>query len=185
MNSPSFLFSPEQTHEEKFIFQNCEYSIGIEDLFFKRWKGQPMKNTFGKKPLIDYKGMPLFAELAIQHLLVKEGWSARWVCTYSTSKKKPYLLADWEDKPLINQKKEPINDIFCENLLEKISFENGNSYQGCWDIVAWKNSNILFVESKHKGKDRIRESQFRWFKTGLSVGLSIKNFLIVEWEFES
>jgi hypothetical protein len=39
----------------------------------------------------------------------------------------------------------------------------------------------LFVELKRKGKDRIRQSQIDWLDHSLQNGLSVDEFLIVEW----
>lgn len=172
-------------HEDIYIFENNEYLIPTVDLFFKRWIGEPIKNTFGGKPLINYEGVPMFAELAIQRMAVLDGWSARWVCTYSAHKNNPYFLVNWLDKALDEQKIEPIKDTNVQSLMEKIARENDNSFAGCWDVFVWNSTKVCFLESKRLKKDGLRETQLCWLKAGLSAGLTINNFLIVQWDFKN
>jgi len=55
---------------------------------------------------------------------------------------------------------------------ERIAVENGRekrrekkaSYGGCWDVLAWKGQDYMFIESKRVRKDRMRIPQFRWFE---------------------
>jgi hypothetical protein len=68
-------------------------------------------------------------------------------------------------------------------LLENIATQNGNSYSGCWDVLAWKADKVLFAESKRVKKDSIRSTQTKWLESALKCGLSEKNFLVVQWDF--
>ena len=56
-------------------------------------------------------------------------------------------------------------------------------FAGCWDVFAWRNGTYLFAEAKHSKKDKIRETQLRWYAAALECGLSEQNFLLVEWSF--
>jgi hypothetical protein len=46
---------------------------------FNKWTGQPLKETFGAKAIVDVDGRPMIAELAIMTLFKNDGWQARWV----------------------------------------------------------------------------------------------------------
>jgi hypothetical protein len=51
---------------------------------------------------------------------------------------------------------------------------------GCWDILAWRAAEILFVESKQHNKDCASPTQRIWLKSAIAEGVS--GFAIVEWE---
>jgi hypothetical protein len=52
------------------------------ELQLRRWEGASPNNAFGNKPLLDFGGRPVFAELCVYELLRLSGWQARWVETY-------------------------------------------------------------------------------------------------------
>lgn len=162
-------------------------SVPKVELRFRRWEGTPLTNTFGNKPLIDFGGQPVFAELCIYELMRLSGWQARWVETYAAGAMKPNHFTQWVDAGpgLAGQQHEPITDPTMLSLLHRIAQANGNTYAGCWDVVAWQGETILFAELKSSKKDRIRPTQPRWLKAGLQEGLQPANFLLVEWDFWS
>lgn len=151
---------------------------------FKKWMGQPIKETFGGKALVDVDGHPMFAELAIMHLFIASGWQARWIEVYATGDKEPKILSEWKDDKYKNQTLSPITNGTVTERLKKIAALNGLSYSGCWDVLGWSDDKIVFAESKRFKKDRIQETQVKWLEAGLRSGLSPENFLIVQWEFE-
>jgi hypothetical protein len=171
-------------HEETYELDGVKYTLPATTLVFKQWKGELIKNTFGGKPLIDYEGVPMFAELAIQRISIKAGWMSRWIETYASKGNSPYYFINWLDTPLTQQVVEPLNDIFQEELLAKIAIQNNNSYSGCWDVLVWKGKRTIFLESKRYKKDSVRNTQLRWLRAGREAGLTTDNFLIVQWEFE-
>jgi hypothetical protein len=150
---------------------------------FKKWNKEPIQNTFGGKPLVDYKGIPVFAELAIQRLAKDSGWDARWIETYQMKINQPYFFDDWTDASISKQATLPINNEAVTRQLQMLSTKNNNSYYGCWDVLAWKGNRIIYIESKRSKKDKIRDTQTGWFKAGLASGLKPENFLIVQWGF--
>ena len=170
-------------HVEEFELDEQIYSIPGVTLKLKKWDGLAIANTFGGKPLIDYEGKPMFAELAIQRMAVAGGWSARWTETYASKGSNPYFFTDWIDTPLPKQVVAPLEDLPQKELLARIREENNNSFSGCWDVIAWKGSTTLFLESKRKKKDNVRGTQLRWLRAGLAAGLKLENFLIVQWDF--
>jgi hypothetical protein len=153
------------------------------EVHFNKWEGQPVQETFGGKAIVSMDDQPMFAELAIVKHFVKEGWQARWIETYGKSKKAPIHLMEWKDDKYINQVHVPIEDQNILNLLKSISLRNGDSFAGCWDVLAWKNERIVFAESKRVKKDQIRSTQIDWLKASIKCGLDTNNFLVVEWDF--
>ncbi len=139
---------------------------------FKAWDGSPIDDTYGGKALLDYKGTPLFAELVILRMLEEDSWSGAWVDNYR--KKFRIGMPDTEVPVALPPERQAILD-----AIKKI---NG-TMSGCWDIFAWRGSEILFAESKLSGKDRIRSTQIKWLQSALKAGFAAKNFLLVEWSF--
>lgn len=68
-------------HEEEYELNGHVYKLPGITLEFNKWEGVPILNTFGGKPLLDYMGEQMFAELVIQRMATEDGWSARWVET--------------------------------------------------------------------------------------------------------
>jgi hypothetical protein len=148
-----------------------------------RWNGNEVKETFGGKAIVSFENEPMFAELAILNLFLKEKWQSRWIETYGRGNMDPFYLTAWKDEKYKSQINVPIEDIKIQNLLDAIAKENGNTYAGCWDVFAWKNDDIIFAESKRAKKDRIRDTQIKWLDAAFKCGLSEKNFLVVQWDF--
>ena len=168
---------------ELFHVKSEEVEIPKCKLIFNKWEGVPVKETFGGKPLINLNNKSVFAEIAILNLLLQDGWQARWVSTYGSGNKNPKLLASWVDDKYKNQNSTEILDKKIKDLLIGISEENNNSYSGCWDVLAWKDEQIIFAESKRNKKDKIRQTQINWLEAGLQLGLKPENFLVVQWDF--
>jgi hypothetical protein len=161
---------------------NC-LTVPKVELQFRQWQGTPLDNTFGNKPLIDFGGRPVFAELCVYELMRLSGWQARWVETYGAGAMTPNHFTDWADARLAGQQHNPITDAPLLALLHRIAQANGNTYAGCWDVLGWKGETVLFAELKRLKKDRLRPTQPRWLEAGLQVGLQPANFLLVEWDF--
>jgi hypothetical protein len=151
---------------------------------FKRWLGEPLKETFGGKMLLEVEGKPMFAELAIMHLFLKADWQARWVETYAKNKMAPIFLSEWKDDKYKNQSPYAITDKKVLECLSNIAAINNNNYGGCWDVVAWKDDSIIFAESKRQKQDRIKETQINWLTAALAYGLKPENFAMIEWGME-
>ena len=140
---------------ESYIYQSKILDISTIEMTFPKWEGEPFNNSFGKKPLLNLEGIPMFAEFAIQTLTSVNGWSSRWISTYAALKDKPRFLSEWVDKPISKQAISPIDDEQANNLLQRIATRNGNNYSGYWDVFAWNKSNYLFLEAKRSKKDKI------------------------------
>jgi hypothetical protein len=176
---PKFL---QPTGIEPFNINGQTIEIPKAVVRFEKWEGQPLKETFGGKPVLLIENKPMFAELAILTNFIKEGWQARWIETYGKNKNEPIYLTEWKDESYKNQTHNPILDEEILKLLKQIAKQNDESYSGYWDVLAWKNERIIFAESKRTKKDSIRSTQTNWLSSGIKYGLSPNNFLVVQWD---
>ncbi len=180
LNPDSNLFKP-NSFEDIALPSGEMVKIPECHLVFKMWTGQPIKETFGGKALVDVGGKPMFAELAIMHLFINAGWQARWIETYATGDMEPKFLSAWLDDKYKNQIQNPITDSAVTDSLKKIAALNGGSYSGSWDVLGWGAGRMIFAESKRFKKDRIRGTQVKWLDAALRAGFSPDNFLVVQW----
>lgn len=150
---------------------------------FSKWTGAPLVNDFGGKGVVEFDGKPMFAELAIAEMLKSEGYSVRWAETYGRGGKPPIFLDVWDERGYAHQINKPIQEEWIMNALAEIARCNNNSYSGCWDVLAWKDGKLLFVESKRKKHDKIRDTQVSWLNAAIQCGFSQENFLMVAWDF--
>ena len=135
-----------------------------------RWQGEPIADTFGGKAVLNFFDEPMFAELAILGALRKAGWDGVWVDTFRRKFRQafdPHCC----DLPSHAQR-----------LYNRIRDANASKRSGCFDVFAWNDGRYLFVESKRKSKDSIRETQKAWIQAALNVGVAIDSLLICEWE---
>jgi hypothetical protein len=127
---------------------------------------------YGRKPVIDCDGVPLFAELAIIPVLKQQGYEdAVWVDSYRKSFRNEMLPKKCTPPPHVLA------------LHSKIRGQNSASWAGCFDLMAWKGEVVSFVELKSKGHDKMRDEGLLWVENALNVGVSLDRFSICEWEF--
>ncbi len=144
---------------------------------FRRWAGKVPRFDFGKKPFVKYNSKATFAELAILKLFTSLGWDGVWVETYGGKNFIRTMPNSWK----LAQSSIPIPEDK-ENLLKRI-WKAGKT-TACFDVFLWKNGDILFCESKHKGKDKLTKAQTKFIEGALACGIKKKNLLIIEWEYE-
>lgn len=171
------------TTTEAVLLNDHPVHVPKVELSLRRWEGAPLTHTFGGKPLIDFGGRPVFAELCVYELLRLCGWQARWVETYGAPATAPYHFTAWADERPGAQLHVPITELWVLGILQDVAANNCGNYAGCWDVVGWHDSTILFAELKRRRKDRVRSTQHRWLAAGLAAGLQVDNFLLVEWDF--
>jgi len=164
--------------------QSVALRLPLVNIQLQKWDGALVADTFGGKGLLSLDGEPAFAELVLLRMFQASGWEARWVETYGRPRMAPMFLNNWTVTSIKNQTNVPITHAPVAELLHTIALQNGNTYGGCWDIVAWKNDRIIFAELKRAKKDRMQPTQIKWADAALACGLSTDNFLIVEWDFE-
>lgn len=176
------LLQPQET--ESLTLDSAIINIPKCTITFNKWLGEPIKETFGGKPLVTIDNKPMFAELAIMNLFLKSGWNARWVETYGKGNGHPICLTEWIDDKYKNQKHVPIDNDNVSKTIQGISEINSNTYSGCWDVLGWHEEKLVFAESKRNKKDTIRITQLNWLKAGLKHGLKTENFLMVQWDMK-
>jgi len=161
-------------NESIFLPSGKEILVPKCKLLLNLWTGAPIQNTYGGKAVINFNGDPLFAELVILKLLQQEEWSGVWVDNYR--KRFRDGLPEKENNSVTLPKKQAY-------IIDSIKNKNG-TLKGCWDVFAWKNEKIIFVESKRKSKDTIRTTQKKWAETVLSMGYPVETLLLVEWDLK-
>ncbi|MCE9594705.1 MAG: hypothetical protein K8S98_10980 [Planctomycetes bacterium] len=148
---------------------------------FTPWPHPITINTFGNKPVLDASGEQTFAEVAFIRRFQAAGWQARWLETYCAPASWPLELDRWHPAGIKSRQIAPIDDPRVVAGLRKIIEHNDGRCAGCWDTVAWRRDEIVFGELKHKGKDRMRDTQRRWLDAALRAGFTVTHFLVVEW----
>lgn len=166
-----FLQSYKITNEAIHLLSGKQILIQKYFLNFNQWKGTPILNSYGNKAVIDWNGEPLFAELVVLRLFQSNGWEGVWVDSY----RRKYRVGLPDIVSPINLSAE------YEELINTIRTKTGRS-GGCWDILLWKDSKILFIELKRRKKDSIQDSQKLWLEYSLAYGLLPSNFALIEWE---
>lgn len=152
------------------LSSGAEVSIQKYFLHFNEWKGAPIPNTYNNKPVIDWSGEPVFAELAVLRLFQSHGWEGVWVDSYR--RKYRIGLPDVVEPIELSEKQ--------RQLLDSIRAKT-ERHGGCWDVLVWKDNQVLFLELKRSKKDRIQESQISWLDKPVELGLNLSNFSFIEW----
>jgi hypothetical protein len=148
-------------HDETLFIGDIRVAIPAVNLTFNRWEGKTIQNTFGGKPIVEYHGSGMFADLAMLRMAVNDGWSARWVETYGSKGTVPYYFTEWLDAPLKRQIARPLDSPYHQKLLATIAVQNDNSYAGMSlrgmgkELSSWSPSTIrkiVFVAPKQSGR---------------------------------
>jgi hypothetical protein len=174
MEYPDTL-KPQSTQRIRLLSSGREVEIPKTTPVFRLWQGKMLErkftDTFGGKPLLDFGGERVFAEIQIRRIFEHAGWEGRWIDSFG----RRFLTAYWPqpiDKPLPKLQKA---------LFDAIQHRTGGS-GGCSDVLCWRGDDLIFAEAKWRGHDRIRDSWRRWLKAALDYGVELDSFLIVEWE---
>ncbi len=130
----------------------------------------------------------MFAELCVYELFRLSGWNARWVEAYGAPASRPNMFTAWLDIPSEQRKQQPHqplpeNEHWVADALAAIANNNNGKYAGCWDVLGWHGTTIVFAELKRRKRDRVQATQPAWLAAGLQAGLQPENFLFVEWDF--
>ena len=116
--------------------------------------------------------------IEILRIFLRHGWDGAWVETYGGAHFLRSMPLTW------SLRSEHIEiPVEKENLLKQI-WKAGNT-RACFDVVAWQGENVLFCEAKHLKKDRLTEAQKRFIQGALACGISLSQFLIIEWDLFS
>ena len=131
--------------------------------------------SYRRKGLVALDGDSLFAELAIARLFVRSEWNAYWRDGYGQR-----CVAD---RDLSRRSVSLPRPSLGASVIDVVQAAHGSSLSGCWDVLAWTDERIAFVESKRRGGDRLQETQGRWLDAALAVGIPREAFVVLEWDF--
>jgi hypothetical protein len=120
------------------------------------------------KPALNFEGNKSWAELILLCLLERDNWQGCWVNNY--------CRAFWRDIYVTTELPESAAPLFY-----RIVTRNGGK-SGCWDIFVCRGKDVLFVESKQHGKDKIQPSQQKWLESALAEGVPLSSFAIAEYQ---
>lgn len=137
---------------------------------FALWTGTSPGDNFGGKPILDFKGRPAFAELAILWNFLEAGWDGVWVDSY----RRRYLRAFWPTPVSVHLPPDR------EELLRRVRAGAGEKARP-WDVFCWSGENVVFSEAKRLKRDSIRSSQIDFLTAAIDIGLPVSSFLLVEW----
>lgn len=153
------------------MFENLN-DLQIKKSFQKlpRWTGDTIVDTYGNKPILDFNGNPLFAELFALRTFKTKGYDGVWADTYRRTFRTE-LPEKHEDKISLPD--------FVQQKLKQINPDGKLS--GTWDLILWKDNELKFVELKRLGKDYIRQTQIDFLDRALKNGVPVESFEIFEW----
>jgi hypothetical protein len=145
------------------------------------------------KPLVDWEGAAMFAELAVVNILKADGWLAYWSECYGGTTvfldRMPNL-----SKGTKSAKLKPFGvtiDHAKVELIERIRRNCRTPNYSCLDVIAWKDCHTIFVELKNNGRgksgrrarDNLTKPQMRFIDSALKLGRTTDSFLVAEWQF--
>ena len=120
-----------------------------------------LPRTYTTKPLVSVNGAAMFGELAIVRWLEKDGWDAVWMDTFHGAK-------FWKAMP---HKSPPVAlPPSARALYDAIKVANGGKASGAFDVMAWRNGDVAFLEYKGQG-DRSNRNEARWVAAALAAGV--------------
>ena len=140
-------------------------------LKFNQYKHSNNINNYGGKVILDFQNEPVFAELLILRILEAQDYKGVWVDTYRNK----FWTSITEKIDITNLDKK------IKTVIEEIYILKGGKKSGCFDVVAYKNNEFVFVELKRGKKDKIRQTQIEWLLTAKQINKNYK-FIIVEWD---
>lgn len=157
----NFLLPYEAGEETLSLPSGKQVTVQKYFLHLKPWEGSPIKNTYGNKAVLDWRGEPVFAELFVLRLFQSHGWDGVWVDSY----RKKYRIG-------LPEVAEPVGlPLDQQKLIDALRKKTGR-FGGCWDVLVWKDGQVLFLELKRTRKDSIRHTQVEWLSTALQRGVS-------------
>lgn len=172
MNFPSELQPTGQL--EIRLSDDKTVSLPMSTPKFQLWGGAPIDFDYGNKPILNYKNEPYFAELVVLRILLEHGWDGVWVETYGGTHYLRSMPQAWSLKAehiSIPKDKED----FLKNIWKTAKTS------ACFDVLAWKNDEVVFFEAKRSGKDKLTSAQGKFIAGALACGVPSDSLVIVEW----
>lgn len=141
--------------------------IAVDRLSFRKWTGVRPVSDWNGKPVVGPPDRP-FSELQILTTCEAQGWEGAWV--YRPRK----FLRSWEPRAFASV---PTKVMVLHDQISSFAGRTG----GCWDILCWRDDQVLFIESKWPDLgDELKPPQAEWLQAALSCGLTNSNFRIIE-----
>jgi hypothetical protein len=122
--------------------------------------------TVPNKVAVDLAGVAVYPEFAIIRRLEAAGWGAAW-------RKNWQGAAFWSDIGAVS--------VVPPSVLSKFDAVSRVAGAGAWDILAWRGSQVLFIESKQYGSDKLTANQLRWLETAFDQGIPGESFAVFEY----
>lgn len=125
------------------------------------------------KPAIVVDGRATWAEFAIVRALERSGWEARWIKNWTGGREFCIDVGRPSSLPATAA------DAFDRIHREAPALRGA----GSWDVIVWRGSEYLFLESKqHRSSDRLNPNQRAWPEAALAVGMDAPSLAIVEYD---
>jgi hypothetical protein len=134
----------------------------------------------------DGQGFPTFAELLVATRLKAAGWGATWASAYGRK-----FVDAWAWDALEPRLSEPLPVRVLDTLKKVAARRNSlvarprSMFDGMPDVIAWQGSDLLCLECKRRGRDRIRATQIEWMRSAVMIGLSVSQLGVFEWHYET
>lgn len=104
--------------------------------------------TYTNKPLVSLGDETLFGELAILRLLETDGWNGVWVDTFHDRGRGKLF---WTDMPHLSEPFHLGQVPRARQAYDAIVSARGGRAGGFFDVLAWNNDELIFVEYKGPG----------------------------------
>ena len=129
-----------------------------------------LSSTYTSKPLVkSVTGADVFGELAILDALRKDGWDGAWVDTFHGKK-------FWNQMPHVST---PVAlPPAAADLYRAIVAANNGKASGFFDVFAWREKEVLFVEYKGPG-DGSNKNETTWIAAARRAGVTDAQLLFV------
>ncbi len=139
-------------------------------------------------------GRDKYAEYALRHALEEVGWNARWVDRY---KRQIWKGVDTGQSRTDDPLPALVEHIRRAKSTLCYQADYWTALAGCWDVVAWRGDQLLFVEAKRQdgpgearrlgvkrcSGDSINDEQRAWLAAARVVpAFPAPVFAVVEWE---
>lgn len=127
------------------------------------------------KPTLEFERRPTWAEFILVRLLERAGWEGVWVKNWAGGREFCIDVDRRRELP------EATKRLFGRIHARAENLRGG----GTWDVLAWRGSEHVLVESKQRGSDALRESQIGFLEAAIGEGLRPSQFAIVEYEMRT
>ena len=142
------------------------------------WEGAAdppdLKRTWSIKHKFVVDGRRSCAELAVLARLRDDGWDGVWVSAFNN-----FLRRDWFPADAFKTIAAAGAPADAAAVFELLRAANGGSLGGFFDVFAWRDGEVRFVEVK-VGADRLHDKQRRFLQLALRLGHDLDEFLLVE-----